>query len=132
MIVYRVEHKDVVDPETGHAAGPFRSTSFYTAWDCDHKRLNAYIRAQEDLYVHILNGYYPTPWADPTLNTISPNEVCGFDSEDAFRDWFGATWPEFEAVGFRLAKYEVPAKDARRGLAGQVLFKFKNAEPVEV
>lgn len=132
MIVYRVEHGEVIDPETKRPAGPFRSISFSTAWQGERKRLLTYCEAQERLYTHIQGGYYPTPWADPNLCYITPDEICGFANEASVKEWFGSSWPIFESVGFKINRYEVPDCDARRGEVGQVLFKFKNAQRVNV
>lgn len=123
MIVYRVESTTLVDPRTGLGAGPFAST-----WRCEPDSARREL-ITEMVMDHIVESRergltLRTPVNDPLLRGIYEDEVCGVDSKDALRVWFGETLPALIELGYAVFEYEVPEEHARCGLNGQVLFQF--------
>ncbi|MGW6313796.1 hypothetical protein [Streptomyces sp. NPDC055099] len=73
---------------------------------------------------------HPSPQVDPNLNTIYPDEVCGFDSLDALNVWFEDFGDRLHSAGFHVWEYEAPEFSYRVGKFGQVVFRRDAAELV--
>lgn len=130
MIVYRVESTEYVDPRTGLGAGPFAGM-WYTAsndprWQ-DIKRMLFDALAE----ARAKGISLPTPERDPLLRGITSSEVCGVDSEDSIRTWFGSHLQDILKSGFAVRKYDVPDWACRVGTAGQVVFSHNQAVSVD-
>jgi hypothetical protein len=92
----------------------------------------AALRAQ-DAVDYAMNGHWdtkPTPWTDPKLRGVDPEEICGVDSMESLRFWFEDSIPALEEAGFVINKYEVPDWACRVGVSGQVLFRYRAAKLV--
>jgi hypothetical protein len=66
---------------------------------------------------------HPSPQADPNLNTIHDDEVCGFASLDELNGWFEDFGDRLSAAGFHIWEYEAPEFSYRVGAFGQVVFR---------
>ncbi|MEV6419681.1 hypothetical protein [Streptomyces sp. NPDC051662] len=66
---------------------------------------------------------HPSPQADPNLNTIHDDEVCGFASLDELNGWFEDFGDRLSAAGFHVWEYEAPEFSYRVGKFGQVVFR---------
>jgi len=128
MIVYRVEHKELISERSGTYAGPMGQLTFESQ---PSEVRDKYYRALNAVARNMNNGLHLTPWADPCLRGISSFEVCGVDSPEAVDWWFGDSLPLLEQAGFVVREYDVPDCKARRGLGGQVVFDYVSANRVE-
>lgn len=126
MIVYRVESTDHVDPRTGLGAGPFAGM-----WYCDPSD-QVWLRIRGALMDSLKEPTcsHFTPGKDPILRGISRDEVCGMNSLDALRMWFGSSLQLLLDNNFHIVEYDVPCDSVRRGYDGQVVFEFAHAERV--
>ena len=131
MIVYRVEHESIKDPDTGHLAGPFQNLEVPSHLSL--RQLMAYEIAVSRLVGHLNSDpdRYRTPAAEPHIGLIERDEICGVRSVEALHDWFGDSLPWLENCGFRISEYEVPDEYVKCGMTGQVVFRFKYAKKVE-
>lgn len=128
MIVYRLAHKQVVDPRTGKPAGPYGTAAFEDAWQDQRDRFRRFLYVQDKLCDLSLGPTHLTPFADPELRFIYPNEICGFSSLEFLRQWFRGCLTDLRDVGFEVQEYDVPDKYVRTGYYGQVLFDCKQAK----
>lgn len=130
MIVYRVEHSTALDDRTNHLCGPMASLDRHAGNDWRARK--AALDALEAVD-YAMNGHWdtkPTPWSDPKLRGIDPDEICGLDSMESVRFWFEDSIPALEKAGFVINKYEVPESACRVGRSGQVLFRYRVAKLV--
>lgn len=130
MIVYRVEHSTAVDDRTNHLCGPMSDLDRCAGngWRARQAALDA-----QDAVDYAMNGHWdtkPTPWADPQLGGVAPEEICGVDSMESVRFWFEDSIPALERAGFTINKYDVPDWACRVGESGQVLFRCRVAKLV--
>lgn len=123
MIVYRIEHRSILDERTNHLCGPLADMERFDG----PYRDAAYIA--QNVVCDVMNGRMdkPTPWWDLRLNGIAPNEICGVDSKESLNFWFEYSIPFLEKAGFVVNKYDVPDKYVRHGESGQVVFQYKHA-----
>lgn len=130
MIVYRLAHREVVDRRTGIPCGPYATGEYCNAWADRHDKMRRFFAAQDKLCRLTNNGEHPTPWADPRLNGIEPNEVCGFESVESLNLWFRGCLTDLEEIGFEVQQFDVPDDLVRVGMSGQAIFPVKNAKRV--
>lgn len=122
MIVYRIEHESVLNPDTHFPAGPCNPADDF---GCLHDKV---LTAQQVVF-DVMNNREgkPTPWCDRYLGWINPDEVCGVDSKKDLEFWFEDSVKFLERAGFTIHKYDVPDWACRVGESGQVLFKHQYA-----
>lgn len=115
MKVWRVAHATVRDKD--FPSGPYSCRNVPLA---DREKLAGMGWRHSD-------ERHPSPQADPNLNTIYDDEVCGFASLDELNNWFEDFGDRLASAGFHIWEYEVPEFSYRVGRFGQVVFRKEDA-----
>lgn len=108
MLVYRVAHSVILDPNTGsrHPLGPYRARS--------EPRLDAEIRnALNEMSWEHSDDAHPTPEQDGITFTMS--HLCAFTDTATLRKWFHGYLDLLNRGQFRVFVYDVPKRAVRMG-----------------
>lgn len=125
MLVYRLEHRNLINQDSGMPCGPY-NVRRAMGW----RERNAYGQVLAELCDYSFNAAHLPPDADPLLVTIHQNEVCGFVDLPSALQWFGPFVARLERFGFHLTCYNVPDDYVRTGLNGQCVFSVRHAHRV--
>jgi len=102
--VYRVEHKELIDPQTDHCFGPFRS-----GWRDDHfdSAASVYTERTETEYDNPMHK--PLPHDDGLSHIHKHDKIFGCDSINDILEWFPdrAGRAAMAELGFTLRRYHV-------------------------
>lgn len=147
MKVWRLEHREWIQPESGHYVGPYcgvmpaehlhrgydmpqwSDMTTHCGADCTHKQIN-------DVISHILDysDTRPLPGMDGISHNIDTDKgyVCGFSYESGLLDWFGnEVLDDLYEYGYVVRVYEVPMNYVRVGQY-QLMFHCAAAKTLDV
>lgn len=120
MLVYRVAHSEIMDPNTGdrYPIGPYRART--------QARLEPDVRERltEMAWRHTDDGH-PSPTQDG-IKFFPSDHLCAFPGNDALRDWFAGYLDLLYRGHFRVFAYDVPKRSVFQGHV-QVVFNPRDA-----
>lgn len=126
MMIYRVEHNEVIDSRSGWAVGPYCVASIGNEMDPGTRE--ALAEMSDELCSDHCDSSHPLPSSDFRLDPR--DRVVGMPALDSLMRWFEGWWGELHYQGFVVGVYETDTFDFETG--GQVVFAPMNANLVAV